>query len=316
MRHGEKILMCINVLLPVYNDWAALYLVFEKMKSTLSASFLEGLSFIVVDDGSEESIDQKFYDLGIKLKVLQLNRNVGHQKAIAIGLSYIAEYVKCDAVIVMDSDGEDDPLHITDLINAYNKELNKIIFAGRTKRNEGVIFRLFYYLYKFCFRILTGKGTTFGNFCIIPYAALRKLVYVSQIWNHFSAGVIYSKLKYETIPLERGKRLVGDSKMKFNALLLHGLSAIAVHVEETVVRILIFTIGLFSVATLGILSVMILRFFTNFTILGWATSTLMNLGIIMLQSFLISLVLLFIILIYRMQKLFVPARDYKDYIQS
>ena len=38
--------------------------------------------------------------------ILVLRRNLGHQRAIAVGLAYLAEKWTADAVVVMDSDGK------------------------------------------------------------------------------------------------------------------------------------------------------------------------------------------------------------------
>jgi polyisoprenyl-phosphate glycosyltransferase len=47
---------------------------------------------------------------GLSGVVIKLKRNVGHQRAIAIGLNYVADHhpdIAC--TVVMDSDGEDTP---------------------------------------------------------------------------------------------------------------------------------------------------------------------------------------------------------------
>ena len=44
--------------------------------------------------------------------VLRLRRNVGHQRAIALGLTYLQVEAGCEAVIVMDADGEDRPADV------------------------------------------------------------------------------------------------------------------------------------------------------------------------------------------------------------
>jgi hypothetical protein len=160
----------------------------------------------------------------------------------------------------MDSDGEDKPEDIIQLIEASDKELDKIIFAKRTKRHEAIWFQVFYSVYKFIFSFLTGKTIAFGNFCIIPPALLTKITFVSEIWNHFSGGVIRSKLPYKHIPIERGKRLYGKSKMNFTSLVLHGLSAISVHIDTVAVRLVIFTISLVAISIFAIFTVIVIKF--------------------------------------------------------
>jgi hypothetical protein len=57
-----------------------------------------------------------------------------------------------------------------------------------------------------------------------------------------------------------------------------------------------------------------IRFFTDLAIPGWATNVSIGLLIILMQSFLISLFLIFLILTARSQKLFVPQADSAPYV--
>ncbi|MFC0185526.1 hypothetical protein ACFFJX_25015 [Pseudarcicella hirudinis] len=144
----------------------------------------------------------------------------------------------------------------------------------------------------------------------------EKLTYVSEIWNHFPGGIIRSKLPYTSIPIERGTRLAGNSKMNFISLVLHGLSAISVHLDTTAARMLIGSLIL-MVASIGVaIVVTVIRLTTNWASPGWATTLVTGATIIILQAFLSSLFLLFTVLNYRTQKHFIPAIDYKDFIEK
>ena len=62
-----------------------------------------------------------------------------------------------------------------------------IVAARRDKRSEGGAFRLGYRLYRMLFRLFTGQQLPFGNFCLIPAAAVKRVVYQESIWNHLAA---------------------------------------------------------------------------------------------------------------------------------
>jgi uncharacterized membrane protein len=213
----------------------------------------------------------------------------------------------------MDADGEDQPEHLA-LLESQGKQSDKIVFARRTKRHEGFVFQFFYRIYKLVFRLLTGKTIAFGNFSYIPSHLTVRVAHVSEIWNHFSGGIIKSRIPYSSIPLERGRRLAGESKMNFTSLVLHGLSAVAVHADTMAVRLMLFCIGLVCLSVVSIICVSLLKFFTPFTSPGWATTVVTGFSSLIMQSFLVSLLLLFVVLMYRTQKLFIPAKDYSDYI--
>jgi polyisoprenyl-phosphate glycosyltransferase len=304
----------VKILIPLYNDWESLYLLIRKIESCVSPDTFRQFSFLVVNDCSYLEIDTQRIDSHVSVEVLHLSRNMGHQKAIAIGLAYLHEHDNCQKVIVMDSDGEDRPEDLENILTASVEKPNKIIFAQRLKRQEGFAFRFFYKIYKLIFQIFTGKSIAFGNFCIIPSNVLHKVVYVSEIWNHFSGGIIRSKLPYDTIPLNRGKRLAGESKMNFSSLILHGLGAVSVHLDTVAVRLLLFFIGLIVIATVGILMVLGVKFFSPFNIPNVASIIVVSLMIVLAQAFMVCLFLVFMVLTYRTHIHFVPALQYKDFI--
>ena len=81
-----------------------------------------------------------------------------------------------------------------------------------------------------------------GNFCIIPRESIAHLLALPEIWNHLHSTIVKSKLNSDSIPVERGKRLDGNSKMNFTELFLHGFSSIAVFSEIVFLRLFIFSI--------------------------------------------------------------------------
>ena len=306
----------VKILIPLYNDWDALELLLSEIKVRNSVELFAKLSFVIVDDCSSIPCDIKRFS-GYNLSIIRLWRNVSHQKAIALGMAYLTQNVNFDKVIVMDSDGEDRPADIQALYEASMQDPDTIIFAKRSKRSEGFVFRLGYSIYKFLFGLLTGKTIEFGNFSILPFRQAQKLAYVSEIWNHFPGGIIRSKLPYTSIPIERGTRLAGKSKMNFVSLVLHGLSAVSVHLDTVAVRILIGSLGMILLAGLGAVLVLIIKFLSPQNASpGWATTLVTASIIVILQAFLSSLFLIFTVLNYRTQKHFIPAKEYSDFIEK
>jgi len=304
------------IIIPQFNDWEALNLLISKINADLDTQILQNTTLLIIDDCSFKDRTEAFSTFGGKeIKVLRLYRNLGHQKAIAIGLSYVAENLQTDKVIVMDADGEDNPADINKLAAKSLEKPGKIIFAERNKRTENFMFRFFYVIYKLVFKLLTGKVITFGNFSLVPQERLQNLVRVSEIWNNYPGGVIKSRIPYDSVLTDRAKRLAGESKMNFVSLVLHGLSAISVMVDTTAVRILIFSICMSGIAIAFIVFIIFLKLIGNATP-GWASTLGSTLMILMLQSFLISLFLVFMVLQYRSQQHFIPAVHYRDFVEK
>jgi glycosyltransferase involved in cell wall biosynthesis len=304
------------IIIPQFNDWEALNLLIEKINTDLAPATLRQSTLLIVDDCSTKARENPFTDFkGKAIKVLKLYRNLGHQRAIAIGLSYVAEHVEADQVIVMDADGEDAPADINRLVARSVQEPDRIIFAQRNKRTENFLFRFFYIIYKSVFKLLTGKVITFGNFSLVPRQRLQNLVRVSEIWNNYPGGIIKSRIPYSSVLTNRAKRLAGESKMNFVSLVLHGLSSISVMIDTTAVRILIFSIFMSGIAITFMVVILFLKLIGNATP-GWASTLGSTLMILMLQSFLISLFLVFMVLQYRSQQHFIPAVHYRDFVEK
>ncbi len=302
----------VIILIPVFNDEESL----NKLLGELAISFgkFTGSTFsvLVIDDSSTDKlhiVTPPFFSL----QVLHLLRNIGHQKSIAVGLAYIKENLPCDKVLVMDSDGEDRPEDAAALLISSQTNPNRIIFAQRKSRKEGRSFRIFYSLYKFAFRLLTGKRISFGNFLLMPSPLLDKVVYYSEIWNHIAGGILKAGLPYTSILTHRGQRYAGNSRMSFNNLLIHGLGAIAVFIEVIASRLLVFSLILIGISLLAILVLIGIRAFTDLAIPGWTSTVASAMLIVLLQSFLLSLFTIFLFLSSQSQRKFIPAHHYKDY---
>jgi hypothetical protein len=227
-----------------------------------------------------------------------------------VGLVHIEAKMPCDAVLVMDADGEDTPAGALQLIRAFSEEGGRrLIFAARARRGESLTFRVFYRVYKVLHHALTGITVRVGNFSILPWSYLSTLVVLSELWNHYAAAIFRSQLPFTMIPIPRGNRIAGKSRMNFVSLVAHGLSAISVFSDVVGVRLLIGSVAGSLIAALGIVIVVMTRLFTNRSIPGCATYASGILGIIFIQLIAIAAFFTFFMLAVRTTPAFVPRRD-------
>ncbi len=309
----------IYCLAPVYNDWESFSILIENIKiiqKKYSEFYL--FSIIAINDASTEQSKINIELLEIELIILNLKVNIGHQRAIAVGLQYIYNEVNnSDFVIVMDSDGEDNPEDIMLLIekSQFQKD-NKIIFAQRKRRQESLLFKTGYFFYKYLFYFLTGQKISFGNFSLIPEKLLVKVVHQNNIWNHYSGGIIQSKIPFEKVLLDRGKRYKGSSKMNFNSLIIHGLSSIAVYFDFLSLRILRFSLYGMAICFVSVLYILYQKLFTNTAISGWASSLILIISGIILQLFSVTLIVLLLQLSSRKNIIAPNSKIYLEFIEN
>jgi hypothetical protein len=304
------------ILTPVYNDWEVVRLLLAEIDAALVAVG-EHAAVVIVNDGSQQPADLGGLSfVGIRsLSVLHLRRNLGHQRAIAVGLAYVEANVPCAAVVVMDADGEDRPQDVVRLLGAARQQSSdKIVFALRERRSEGALFRVFYALYRFVFQGLTGQAIRVGNFSLIPYSLLRRLVAVSEIWNHYASAVQRARLPCLYVPTDRGKRLAGRSTMNFVSLITHGMSAISVHAETIGSRMLVLAVLFGGAILLAMGGVVAVRLLTDLAIPGWATYAFGLLFLMLMQTTFIALFFAGTVLHGRNAYTFLPSRDHVYFV--
>jgi polyisoprenyl-phosphate glycosyltransferase len=307
------------VISPVFNDWDSFSILVSELSRQFAGTDLE-LHILAVDDGSSQTFDLNALILPTNncirdIKVVHLATNLGHQRAIAVGLTEVPESNNNDLVIIMDSDGEDRPSDICSLLSAAQRYPGSIIFASRIRRSEGFVFRIGYIIYKLVFRLLTGHTIAFGNFCLIPMTLARRLAHRSEVWNNLASAIIRSRLRYQVVPIARGQRYAGISKMNLISLIAHGLSAMSVSADLIFVRILI-GCSLFSGFLMGGIALAVLiRFATDLAIPGWATTVVGLLSVMLMQTIVLIVATTLMQLSGRNSRPMIPATDCSGFIE-
>jgi polyisoprenyl-phosphate glycosyltransferase len=310
----------VAIVLPVFNDWASFSALVADL-STAAEKALYRISIVVVDDGSTDAAPDDLFSLGElrnvdSIELVRLALNVGHQRALAIGLCSALQNRAIEQFVLMDADGEDRPQDIEQLMKSAALHPEAITVAMRRKRNETFLFRTFYQAYKLAFRLLTGKQISFGNFCLLSRDQAERLSMVPDLWNNLPAAVMRSRLPVERVAIDRGRRYFGSSKMNFVSLSLHGMSAYSVYTDAILVRLLIITFCIGGAGALLIAFVAVLRLFTTLATPGWGTTVFFGTAIIVSQAAFTTLMTALLLLNNRSQKLIVPAVECTHYIRS
>ena len=237
----------IIVLTPAYEDSESL----KILADVLYRQFKENLYLIVMDDCSSKKImKDAVFPVGLDGVVVNLKHNVGSQAAIAVGLKYIKfisdkrdlEYQK---IVVMDSDGEDRPESINELLSNLVKTVskaqhsNQCVVSFRKSRKNDIFFNFFYSIYKVVFYILTGRLMNFGNFMVINKIGSDAIVNTKTSQIHLAPSLMFSGVSYSTVPQDRGKRYRGKSKMNFSSLTNHALNSFLVCKDRICTRLFV-----------------------------------------------------------------------------
>jgi hypothetical protein len=270
------------IVTPVYEDVEASTRLFKE----LAAEFEQGVFVVAVDDGSvNQPLDiASIKQASINGIILKLRRNVGHQRAIAIGLGYVCEHLHDNqTVVIMDSDGEDLPSTIPRLLARLKPDDVDIVVAQRKSRVESLRFKTFYLVYKRLFKFMTGRAISFGNFMALTPSAVRRLVVMQELSIHVAGSVLASKLRTVTCSLKRGPRYAGQSKMNFVGLALHGFKGLMVFAEDVLVRVGIACTIIASLSVVGAIAAITLKII-GISTPGWFSVALGILVLMFMQT--------------------------------
>lgn len=302
---------------PVYDDEPSATQLLQRLEQVFAGSDVD-LQVMFVDDGSPLPLARQLRTpAGLRVEVLRLRRNVGHQRAIALGSAYVHEHIPCDAMLVMDADGEDRPEDAAALVARCRERANeRIIFAERARRSESILFQACYRFYQLLHWVLTGIRVRVGNFSVVPAPQIAALVTMPALWNHYAAAIFQARLPRELIPTVRGLRYDGRSKMNFVALVNHGLQAISVFIEVVAVRLLLAVCLLASGAGALLAGTLAAKFWMHLTPPAWALYGFGTFLIISLSLALGSFSLTLGFLAQRNGLDFIPLRDYRLFVEG
>jgi glycosyltransferase involved in cell wall biosynthesis len=308
----------VVVLIPVYNDWMSLRI---QLRELGRVSLQLGIqpSIVVVNDGSNQPVpDNLLAEAPVGslrgVEIVHLHLNLGHQSAIAVGLSEIYHRHQDEVLIVMDADGEDRAEDIERFLQAHHEHRDRIVVARRGRRSEGAWFRVMYAVYQLVFRLFAGSSLDYGNYCLIPRALLGRIAFNPMAWSHLAAAISRSGIEVVKVDADRGIRFFGSSSMSLQGLVSHGLSAVSVFLDLAMIRVVIFSSSVTAFAMVGVSVTVYLRLFTDLAIPGWATSAVGLLSIIGLQGLILSTIASFLVLRSRSGATTIPAVDASKFV--
>jgi len=261
-----------TIILPTYNDWKSLSILLIQIEKYLKNT-KNIYKILIIDDNSSEKNKyrlnkNKFFK---EIKILRLKNNVGSQKAIATGLKFISKYQKKreDKFIIMDSDGEDDPKKIKEIIKFIDKNhKTKIITMNRTIRKESFFFSILYEIHLLLTFFITLKYIRFGNFSFLSRKVINSLTKKKELWLAYSATLNKFFESKESILAPRRKRISGKSKMSYSNLITHSLNIQSVYMKNIFYSYIIYStiliflciFKMFNIITLFLILLLIAHF--------------------------------------------------------
>ncbi|MEN9937276.1 MAG: hypothetical protein RLZZ387_3855 [Chloroflexota bacterium] len=250
-----------SVVAPVYNEEA---LVGEFCRRAVAAleSLGEPFEVILVNDGSRDrspEIMRALHEADPRIKVLNFSRNFGHQIAITAG----TDYAQGRAVAVIDSDLQDPPEVIVDMIARW-REGYQLIYGVRAEREGETAFKLataslFYRLIRKITNVNIPLDT--GDFRLMDRKVVDALKSMREHHRFMRGLSVWVGFRQTGVNYKRDARKAGETKYPLRKMLkfaMDGITAFSYLPLQLATYLGFFTAAL---SLLFLITVVIMRLF-------------------------------------------------------
>jgi dolichol-phosphate mannosyltransferase len=261
----------ISIVLPIYNEEKGILNFLSNLTICLK-KLEEKYEVILVNDGSTDNslqlITQKCSE-NSSFKYVNLSRNFGHQIAISAGI----DYAKGDAIVLMDSDGQDPPEEIENLLAKLNEGYD-MVYAKRSKReNESFLKKaIARFFYAFLNKITSVNiPVDTGDFRILNKKVAEAFKQMPEKQRYLRGQIAWLGFKQTYITYERKGRNAGETHYTYRKMFRLAMDAIT-SFSNWPLRVA--TITGFVCAIIGLLLIVYTiysRFILEDYVPGWAS---------------------------------------------
>jgi dolichol-phosphate mannosyltransferase len=265
----------VAVVMPLLNEVAVIRGLVNQVTGVLDRVGCQW-NVILVNDGSTDGSTEllnSMADAEPRITVLHLSRNFGHQAAVHAGLCHAT----ADAVVLMDSDAQDDPQALADMIRLW-QEGQDVVYAVRFARKENLLKRMAFS----GFHRLLGSISSVdiprdaGNFGLLDSRVVREVISLREVDRYFPGLRTWVGFSQCALPVERLKRHDDNPRVSYGGLV--SLAKTAMFSFSRIPLLAFYGLALFS-ASIGIACfgwAVYHKLFTGAAVPGWASITTLS----------------------------------------
>ncbi|MBI3760678.1 MAG: glycosyltransferase family 2 protein [Chloroflexi bacterium] len=261
-----------SIVAPIYNEESILPEFYRRTRAV--AQELGGtFELVLIDDGSHDRTLATAKEIAAQdpcVKIISFSRNFGHQIAITAGI----DYAEGDAVIIIDSDLQDPPEVIPELVKHWRTG-HDVVYATRSERRGETWFKLataglFYWLINRVTSLSIPSNT--GDFRLIDRRVVLALRQTREHHRFMRGLAVWVGFRQIGVEYVRHERSAGVTKYPLRRMLK--LSADAITSFSYVPLQLATTFGFWvsGLALLAIPVVAVLRLMGSNAFFGQATT--------------------------------------------
>jgi polyisoprenyl-phosphate glycosyltransferase len=263
-----------SIVAPVFNEAETLPHFYKRVVEVMEGVG-EPFELVLINDGSSDrsyDIMQELHACDSRVRVINFSRNFGHQIAISAGL----DYAHGQAIIIIDSDLQDPPEVIPELIARW-KNGAEIVYAQRAMRKGETRFKLltaaaFYRLIARLTSVDIPRDT--GDFRLLDRQVVDALVKMREQHRFMRGLSAWVGFRQEAVLYERNERFAGTTKYPLHKMINFSLDAITSFSHIPLKLATSFGFILAGISLVSILVAAILRIFVG-AIIGQASTLIL-----------------------------------------
>jgi glycosyltransferase involved in cell wall biosynthesis len=215
-----------SIIAPIFNESGNIPDLYIRVRDVLDSTG-ESWELILIDDGStDDSADliREYATQDARVKPVLFARNFGHQIAVTAGL----DYSRGGAVVIIDSDLQDPPEVILDLITKW-KDGYEVVYAVREEREGESWFKLF--TAKLFYRMISSITDVnipmdAGDFRLLDRKVVDVLNQMREKHRFLRGMSSWVGFRQTGVPYRRAARQVGETKYPFRKMFRLAINAV------------------------------------------------------------------------------------------
>jgi len=215
-----------SIVAPCWNEEGNLPELYRRITEVLSQTG-EPWELVLINDGSRDrtpEIMRQLNQADPRVHFIDFARNFGHQLAVTAGM----DYAQGDAVILIDSDLQDPPELILEMIQKW-KDGYKVVFAVRKERKGETWFKLFTakLFYRLIYRITdVDIPLDTGDFRLMDRQVVNQMKAMKEHHRFIRGMTSWVGFKQTGVYYVREERFAGETKYPLRKMVKFAITAI------------------------------------------------------------------------------------------
>lgn len=304
----------LSVVSPMLNEEGGVDAFISEVLAQCDALDIASFEIVIVDDGSSDTTPALLNAWTAKrpeVRVLTLSRNFGHQAAITAGIFH----ARGDAVIVMDSDLQDPPSVIPEMVQRWRAGVDVVYGVRETRDGDSWIKRTVAGVFYRMLRSLsdTDIPADAGDFRLMSRPVVDVLNAMPERDRYTRGLVAWSGFRQEPVYFDRPERFAGTTKYPVSKLMRLATAGVVGFSDKPLFLTIIFGLGAMVLAVLGLIWVIVSTLFSwGEQIRGWTSMAVLIMFFSAVQLIFLGIVGVYISRIFvetKHRPIFIVERD-------